>query len=343
MLGPAIVLRKISSGTYLAILLAIAAISFVALAFIEDDPYSRHKAALSTDYIKAKWIYERLHFDPTPVDIAFLGSSRTMQNVDSALIEKALNASTGGEFHVVNLALPKLGRDVPYLFGRMLVETKKPKLVVVEVDYLNQRGGSAIFPQLATLDDLWAAPRINQDLFYDFVSVSARHGRLLWQSILSGNSQFDAAGYRGEHWDDDYQTTGANGRISGPRVAFMEKRRFEREAKQWVSLQQSKAAQYDDWAWIEFYYNETYEHRLLDLLRRSNVKIVLLYLAAVGSAEHPAHFETISDYGDLWAVPKELTSDNTFWINPTHMNYSGAQIFSTFLANRLSAVMPRNQ
>jgi hypothetical protein len=331
--------RARSSAVYLAIALLVAVGSFIALAFIEDDPYSRYEAVRSTDYIKAGWIYERLHFDPTPVDVAFIGSSRTMQGVDSQQIEKALNSASGGNYHVVNLALPKLGRDVPYLLGRMLVETKKPKIVVVEVDYLNQREGTAIYPQLATFDDLLHAPQPDQDFLHDFVSIPARHGRLLWQSLTS-KSEFDPARYRGAHWDDDYQTTGADGRMSQPRLESMEKDQLHREAVQWVSQQQNKFRQYDSWAWVEFYYNEAYEQRLLALLQQSGVKIVLLYLSAIGSADRPAHFERLSGYGELWPIPPDLTGDSTLWFNATHMNYHGAQRLSDWLAGKLSTALP---
>jgi hypothetical protein len=332
--------RQRSSAVYLAVALLVAVGSFIALAFTEDDPYTRYKAVGTTDYIKAGWIYERLHFDPTPVDVAFIGSSRTMQGINSTEVEKALNTATGEKYHVVNLGLPKLGRDAPFLVGRMLAETKKPKIVLVEVDYLNIRNGTPIYPQLATFDDLLHAPQPDMDFFYDLVSIPARHGRLLWQTLTSGKTTFDPASYRGAHWDDDYQTTGADGRTSQPRLESMEKDQLHREAVQWVSQQQSKFRQYDSWAWVEFYYNERYEQRLLELLQRSGVKIVLLYLSAIGSADRPAHFERLSAYGEFWPIPPELTGDSTLWFNPTHMNYDGAQRFSAWLAGKLATALP---
>jgi hypothetical protein len=332
--------RERSSAVYLAIAFLVAVGSFIALAFTEDDPYTRYKAVGTTDYIKAGWIYERLHFDPTPVDVAFIGSSRTMQGINSLEVEKALNTATGEKYHVVNLGLPKLGRDAPFLVGRMLAETKKPKIVLVEVDYLNIRNGTPIYPQLATFDDLLHAPQPDMDFFYDLVSIPARHGRLLWQTLTSGKSTFDPASYRGEHWDDDYQTMAADGRISPPRITSLDKDELHKQSVEWVRLQQQKVGQYDSWAWAEFYYNETNEQRLLELLRRSGVKIVLLYMTALGSPERPFRFERISGYGDLWPTPPQLTGDPTIWVNPTHMNYYGAQRFSAWLGGKLATALP---
>jgi hypothetical protein len=333
------VLTRPVSARLFAVLTLLSALAVLAiLFFMPDDPYSRYKAVSSTDYIKAGWIYERLHFDPTPVDIAFIGTSRTMQGVDSAAIETALNARSDRKYHVVNLALPSLGRDVSYLTGRMLLETKKPSLVFVEIDYLNQRPGSPIFSQLATPQDVLAAPLLNQGLLKDVLGISARHARLAWRSLIYGRDSFDPTAYRGQHWDDDYQTTGANGRVSPPRLEFMEKQRFEREAVEWVGNEQRKVRQYD-WVWPEFAYNEAYEDRLLELVRQSGARIVLLYLTAVGSPERPFRFAKLSQYGELWPIPPQLTSDNQLWVNPTHFNYNGARPFSAWIADRLATDM----
>jgi hypothetical protein len=120
----------------------------------------------------------------------------------------------------------------------------------------------------------------------------------------------------------------------------MEKQRFDREATEWAANQQNKVNQYERWAWAELYYNETYEHRLLNLLRQSGTKIVLLYLTSVRSPDRPFQYAYLSQYGDLWSVPSELTSNNTLWVNPTHMNYAGATKFSAWIADRLRADLP---
>jgi hypothetical protein len=327
--------RPISAQSYLLIAIVSAIVAFLIFFFMPDDSYSRYKAVSSTDYIKAAWIYERLHFDPTPVDVAFIGSSRTMQGVDSAAVETAINDGSDTKFHVVNLALPSLGRDTPYLMGRMLTETKKPKIVFVEIDYLNFRSPSPIFSQLATPEDFLSGPLLSENLLSDPLLIASRHMKLLWRSLLHGDDRFDPSTYRGQHWDDDYRTTGSDGRTSPPRLEFMDKERFDREATEWAANQRNKVSQYKSWAWAELYYNETYERRLLDLLRQSGAKIVLLYLTSVRSPDRPFQYAYLSQYGDLWPVPTELTSNHIFWVNPTHMNYAGATKFSAWIAKRL--------
>ena len=315
-------------GTVLVILVAL----FVA----PDDPYSRYKALATTDYIKAGWIYERLNFDPTPVDIAFIGSSRTMQGIDSAAIERNLNDGSTVKLHVVNLGLPSLGRDVPYLIVRMLTETKRPSVIVVETDYIDYRQINPVFSQLAGADDVLGEPMLfNPGVVADLFAVSVRHAHFRLETLVHGPSWFDPSRYVGPHWDDVYETTGRDGRKSPPRLWSPDKAVYEADAADRTRNILHKASEYDRWAWAELNYNETYFHRLLDLAKASGSRIVLFYSTSAGAPDRPFHADALKDYGEMWSVPPDLVADNSLWVNCTHFNYFGAEKFSAWLAGRL--------
>jgi hypothetical protein len=334
------------SLAYLGLMLAAAIVLWAAAAATPDDPYQRYKASASTDYIKAGWIYERLHFDPTPIDIAFLGSSRSMQGIDGAKIEDLLGAGGRPDLHVANLALPALGRDVDYLIARQLLEAKRPKLLVVEVDYIEFHEPNPSFLLLADMKDVAQAPLlINENLASDLFQIPARNLRLLWEATLHGPQRFAPQLYAGPHWDDVYITTGHDGVRSPPRLSFLERDDFEARARGFVDGMTGKARQYDSWAWVELRYTETYLKRLLDMSRDAGVKIVFLYMSPNGAPPQPFNESLLRRYGDIWPMPEDIRQDYSLWFNPTHLNFNGAERLSAALAQRLlaeAAAAPRD-
>lgn len=327
--------RALSPARYALTACATCVLAWAALFFLPTDPYQRHAALRSTDYIKGAWIYERLNFDPTPVDIAFLGSSRTMEGVDAATVEADL-ATDGVAAHVVNLALPSLGQDTPALLARMLAETKRPRIVFVETDYLVSRGSSPAFSLLATPQEALGAPFVvNEWLPANLLRIAARNLSLTWKRLTGQSAVFDPTAYRGAHWEDVLRVTGRDGRLGRARVTHMSIASFESEAAIWQGNLLRKSRQYHDWAWVELHYAETWQQRMLEALQTSGTHIVLLSMPPVGMKEPPFHATTLRQYGEFWALPDLVAHDHTLWDNPTHMNYWGAEAYSHWLARQL--------
>ena len=42
------------------------------------------------DYARLRWMYERIHYDPRPIDVVILGSSRAQVGLSAAAIEQQL-------------------------------------------------------------------------------------------------------------------------------------------------------------------------------------------------------------------------------------------------------------
>ncbi len=322
-------------------------VAWVGLFFLPTGAYERYAGVIDTDYIKCSWVYERLNFDPTPVDIAFIGSSRTMEGINGSAVEAGLKAA-GYDAHVVNFGIPSLGLDVPYLLTKMLVETKRPRIVFVETDYLAYSETNPAFPLLATPEEILHAPLIvNEWLLNDLIGVAGRNLNLTWKRLVRGPEKFDPATYRGAHWEDVDHVT-AHGGIRGPlRQSNMEKAAFESYAAWWVGNIVRKAGQYDAWAWVQLRYAETYRMRMLRQLQASGAKIVFLSMPAVGTPEPPYHFDRLRPFGSFWPLPDVVSRDYTLWDNPTHMNSRGARIYSAWLveqlrgATQLGALQPR--
>jgi hypothetical protein len=104
-----------------------------ALCFLPENAYQRWRFADDVMGGELRWIYERIHFDPRPIDVAILGPSRAQLGFSAAAVEQDL-AQHGKHANVVNFALPGAGRDIQWAILAELLKAKSPKAVVVEVD-----------------------------------------------------------------------------------------------------------------------------------------------------------------------------------------------------------------
>ena len=328
--------RRARPAPYLVTMMLAAVVCWLGLMLLPSDPYRRFSTLDGTDYGKLRWIYERLVFDPTPVDIAFLGSSRTMLGVSAPAVEADM---TGGRptGRVANLAIPSLGRDTAALLADLLVERKQPRTVFVELDAIEARPGNPSFASVATPAEVLSALLALDDtlpkLLFRIPARQARQAVLQWL----WPQRFDPAGYEGPLWDDSLRTHRGSGDRSPPRVNSMERQAFDRLDSWWLGNVGHKIAQYDAWAWIEFHYNESFLRRTLDRLRGAGTRIVFLYQTAVGAPVTPVHEAWLRAYGEIWPMPEAVLRDISLWDNPTHLNARGAAAYSAWLAGRLRA------
>ena len=142
---------------------------------IPHDPYIRWQDMRSEAWARLGWIYERIHFDETPVDIAFIGTSHTMNGVDGAAVRAALAAAGGTCRHVVNLAFPSYGRNMHWLIARELLEHRKVGTLVLEVFENESRKAHPFFNAVADVSDVLQAPLlINLNYLSDLAQLPAR-------------------------------------------------------------------------------------------------------------------------------------------------------------------------
>src|SRR6516162_4984593 len=62
---------------FLLLFLAGTVVALAGMIVLPQDRYLRYQALNDHSAPQAYWIYERIHFDSTPIDVAFVGTSRT--------------------------------------------------------------------------------------------------------------------------------------------------------------------------------------------------------------------------------------------------------------------------
>jgi hypothetical protein len=136
-----------ASGKFFAIL-GIALGVAVGVCLLPQHPYERWQLLDNTLQSKTRWIYERIHYDPRPIDVAVVGPSRTVRGVDSRRLEANLKA-LGVSARVANFALPQGGRDLNDAIVEDMFTAKRPKLVIIGVIEKPSRFGHAAFKYIA--------------------------------------------------------------------------------------------------------------------------------------------------------------------------------------------------
>ena len=209
---------------FLGTILFVAVAGLAVLCVLPHDRYIHFQAvAAESDYaLPLKWIYERIHDDPTAIDIALIGTSHTQSGVNSALVETSLR-TVGDPAHVVNFALPFLGRDLEYLIARELLDSRPVQTLVIELQEDEPTAPHPSFQRLADPGDILSAPLlVNSRLFETMANLPQRQAALFLRSLAPSwfglSPDFQAATYAGPHWDDTYAMHTHQG-FDNPRTA----------------------------------------------------------------------------------------------------------------------------
>ena len=158
---------------WLVIGFALAAVGMVAL---PDQPYIRFQTLSQTIHNRVQWSYERIHFDPTPIDVAVIGNSRMGAGISAPALSAALSTRLGRRVNVVNLSTPQEGRNMHWVMARELIAAHpEVSLILLSVIAQEPRVSHPAFRFLASRGDILAAPvLLNRDWPTDLADRSGR-------------------------------------------------------------------------------------------------------------------------------------------------------------------------
>jgi hypothetical protein len=206
-------LEKRMSGLRLfGVLCAAVAVALVldaAVLLLPENGYQRWQLLDDSLDGRLRWIYERIRFDPRPVDVAILGPSRAQLGLSAAAIEDEL-ARRGKHANVANFAVEGSGRNIQWAIVNELFKAKSPKVLVLEVDDEPYPFGHFAFKSVAPADAIVFAPtRFMHNYLYDLAYLPIRKLRLfganLFPSLFGLTKQFDPGLYARKR--TDYSTS----------------------------------------------------------------------------------------------------------------------------------------
>jgi hypothetical protein len=287
------------------------------------DPRNRYIGLKEDCFNHGIWIYDRMHLNPKPVDVAFIGSSHTVNGINDKMIEENLSPY---KLAVANFGYCRLGRNLSYTLIKELIKTKHPKAILVEVLEDEDRYSHPIFPYIAESRDVFAPALLyNRDILAD-MKETILYKLALIQKRFSSKS------------DDIPVSSEPFGFASSPDTATAQ---FLSEIAQKRSRQYAQMPAYERNFYMK--YPRSYLQKIGKLCSANEIKLFFLYLPGYGPHPSlPKENETYTRYGEVLIPPDSIISDIYYWKDEDHCNQAGAASLSGWLAGEIAEKLKQN-
>jgi len=325
-------------------LLALLVAGFLALCaatvLLPHDPYIRYQQLRPTIQFRTVWVYERLVFDRTPIDVAIIGNSRLQASISAPQLQAELSRKLGRPVHVANLSLPQEGRNAQFAIAKTLFQTH-PEVQLVIMSAIEQmpRQGHPAFRNIADAGDIVRALLLlNSEYFEDLAYLPYRQLSLFVQTqfpkAFGLNASFNPAGYAGAGLDTTYSFDTPTGNhvdrdAVHPAADLMPSAR-ERATSITPRLLPGWAAEQ------EFVKERTYTRRIAGLAQRKGTRSAFLYTPIF-------HFEMPVTDKDFYAArgpvleARFVAADPRNFSDYGHVNRIGAVKVTRWLGERIVA------
>jgi len=273
--------------------------------YIENDCYN-HGA----------WIYDRIIHNPTPIDIAFIGSSHTIH----AFQDKKMESLLGTNDHLANLGYCRYGRNLEYVLLKLLLNHKSPKLIVIEVHEDEEKNSHDIFPYLAETKDLLMTPTpINRDYFSDlFNGASARLECFKVRYIF--NKKFPEP------------TSELYGYGSDDRIVTKEE--LDENEKAWQ--RRLNRTEFELIEKVKMKYPLAYLEKMIRMIEVKKIPFIFVYLPEHGSKlKSPKYATYYQNIAKLLIPPQSIFDDSSNWMDASHLNDKGSELLSEWMTDQL--------
>ena len=315
-------------------MLAVAVTLWLAITLVlPHDRYIRYQQLTDSDLFRTRWVYERIHYDKTPIDVAIIGSSRVEAGISAPVLEKELTEKFGRQIYVANLAIPQEGRNLHYLVARELIEkhpeTKIILLSVVEQDDVTH----SAFRYLADVKDLLHAPlAINHYYFLDAGFLPYRQMSYFVQTLFPrwfGVSRTFRQDYAGTAMDTTHSFYLPSGKLVD-RDAVASPEKLAAGSKQIIETDGGVWHPSTSWQTLNNPLEPEYTKRLADLARAHCVEVVFVRLPFYNS---PSNMYDAGFYRTLGPLldAQQLSADPHSYSDAGHFNRYGIDRVSPWL------------
>jgi hypothetical protein len=307
-----------------------------AICFLPENAYQRWRLADDVMGGGLRWSYERIHFDPRPIDVAILGPSRAQLGFSAAAIQQGL-AQRDEHANVVNFALPGSGRDIQWAILDEIYKTKAPKVVVLEVDELPYPFGHFAFKDVAPAAAIAFPPTpLLHNYLYNLAHLPGRQlklfGATLFPNLFGLSKQFDPDHYARTRTDLTTSFIGEFGKLVDmehpvPRATLLAQARTP-VPRTFVARLLNRLNGGEDHLYIEKIAREAKAH---------GTRLMFVHLPmfngpqTVSDEDFLKQFGPVLNYGDL--APRDELFEN--W---SHLNHAGAMNASARLADALAGL-----
>lgn len=320
-------------------LLAALAVAFVLSALVcllPENPYQRWQ--LQANYMGGVLVrdYERIHFDPKPIDIAILGASHAQLGLSAGAIEDQL-AQHGKRVSVANLAIGGGGQNVQWAIVDELFKSKSPKVIVIAVEDQPNPFGHFAFRYVAPAEAVVFPPSpFVHNYLYDLAYLPARKAQLfgaeLFPNLFGLPKEFDPKAYADKRTDftsdfpDEFGKT-VDMMHPVPRAKLLaEQRPPVRET--FVARALNRIGGGEDHLYIR---------KIAEEARAHGTQLIFIYMPIFNGPTTIADLTFLEQYGTVLNLG-DLSQRDELFENWGHLNHAGAMIASARLADAIAGL-----
>lgn len=289
----------------------------ILLVFLFPQDKKQVYAALKDDCDnRANWMYQRIYENPLPVDIAFIGSSRTENSINERLLEYYIP-----EYRTLNFAYCRYGRNLHYMLIKNLIEEKQVRAVVLEVRQEENPYSHPVGAYFMENEDILTSyPFFNKDWFGDWATAFQFRLQLTQEAIFDNQMELIP----------DSNEYGFYPNYTVPDLTEINKEGAERKKADDGGFKRK----------MENTYPLHYLKRIAALCSENNVRLIFLYLPSYGVPQtEPTHADFYRKHGTLLIPPNNILQNINNWADPNHFNPDGSVLMSRLLGEELKGEM----
>ncbi|MEL6362113.1 MAG: hypothetical protein AAFR21_13630 [Pseudomonadota bacterium] len=306
----------------------------------KHDRFERHHDGTTQ---KADWIYARLTFNPTPVDVALIGTSRTGAGLSAPRIEAAYCMATGQRIHIANLSIPQTGRNLHAVIVKELLQHKSPGLILVEMNEHEARKPHPGFIFLADAEDILRAPvLINLNFASDLLRLPGRQLDLFMSGLLPNGSRVDSAQdhLSSDHLDRTDRLVLRDGSIVS-RDVIVDRPYLTREKTRRTQSAKATHVLPEFLYPLEYRFSRIYLERIEEAAANAGAQIDYAYLPAWEEPTFPPTLAAeLGGRKPSFVPTPDIANDPDLWLDPTHLNAAGARALTAEFAEWLVQTAP---
>ncbi|WP_206242056.1 hypothetical protein [Novosphingobium terrae] len=333
------------TALYLLGMVAGFAVLLAVLLTLPFDRYIAAQRAAGSEMFHARWVYERIHFDPAPIDVAIIGSSRLESGISPGLLQQLLSAKLGRTVHVANLSVVQAGRDYHDLLVHDLLNAHPEVRLLVLTDDGFMVYSHPMFQEMASPGQIASAPLlVNKFYVSNLLAVPYRNLLNAAEQVAPGWFGVDRAfrpeaylgtdldrtlGYRlpDGHW--------RNGNATMPLAQMQARAQASLATQNRFTISHLPFLPEDMQLAIDHHYMQS----IADLARQRHVALAFVGLPMFGPTDLPRNPRYFSRFGPDF-LPTAWRNDAALYQDDTHLNRAGAILATHYLADRLAGLIP---
>lgn len=263
------------------------------------------------------WIYDRLNLIERDVAIAFVGTSRTMDNVNDLILEQHLkNANI--DMNVLNMGYCRFGRNMHHLLTKRMLERWDLKHVILEINLKENWDGHEDFAYLAGNEELFMPVMIFND---NYIEDIYKASKARFDDIRSKLFQVNMLPEVHKDWLYGHFTDTTHESIEV----------LERLAEEGKHIKKTTGFT----RWFRYQYSFSYIDKTIKMLEEKGCKVHFLYLPQYGLSRVPEEYDYFKKRGNVLIPPDSIYNNMYNWKDGSHMNEYGATAMSHWLKHEL--------